>query len=201
MEFYEKLQELRKSRGLTQEELAARLYVSRTAVSKWESGRGYPGIESLKAIASFFSVTVDDLLSTEAVLSIAQEEKRQTEEYLRDLIYGLLDLCMALLLFLPFFARDGEGVVHGVSLLALDGVRAYLKILYLILVIGTALTGILTLALQACEVPLWTRIKGNLSLTLGGLAVLLFTVGLHPYAAVFSFALLSVKALVLIKRM
>jgi transcriptional regulator with XRE-family HTH domain len=47
MEFNEKLQELRKQKGLTQEELAEKLYVSRTAISKWESGRGYPNIESL----------------------------------------------------------------------------------------------------------------------------------------------------------
>ena len=40
MELYEKLQELRRGRGLTQEELADELFVSRTAVSKWESGRG-----------------------------------------------------------------------------------------------------------------------------------------------------------------
>ena len=47
----EKLQVLRKQRGLTQEELAKALFVSRTAVSKWESGRGCPSIDSLKALA------------------------------------------------------------------------------------------------------------------------------------------------------
>ena len=51
MEFHEKLQELRKQKGITQEKLAEALYVSRTAVSKWESGRGYPGIDSLKRLA------------------------------------------------------------------------------------------------------------------------------------------------------
>ena len=59
MEFHEKLQELRKKKGLTQEELAEALYVSRTAVSKWESGRGYPSIDSLKAIGSFFGMTYE----------------------------------------------------------------------------------------------------------------------------------------------
>lgn len=46
MEFHEKLQELRKSRGLTQEELAEALFVSRTAISKWESGATYPEIKA-----------------------------------------------------------------------------------------------------------------------------------------------------------
>ena len=74
MEFHEKLQELRKKRGLTQEELAEALYVSRTAISKWESGRGYPSIDSLKEISSYFSVTIDDLLSSEKLLFIAEKE-------------------------------------------------------------------------------------------------------------------------------
>ena len=59
MEFNEKLKELRSSRGLTQEELAEALFVSRTAISKWESGRGYPSIDSLREISDFFSVTID----------------------------------------------------------------------------------------------------------------------------------------------
>ena len=75
MDFGEKFQELRKSRGLTQEELAEALFVSRTAVSKWESGRGYPSIDSLKEIAKYFSVTIDDLLSGEKLLSM---QKRKT---------------------------------------------------------------------------------------------------------------------------
>ena len=77
MEFHEKLQELRKNKGLTQEELSQMLYVSRTAVSKWESGRGYPNIDSLKAIAKFFGITVDQLLSGEEVLTIAEEDQKE----------------------------------------------------------------------------------------------------------------------------
>ena len=80
MEFPEKLQELRKQKGLTQEELAARLYVSRTAVSKWESGRGYPNIESLKAIARVFSVTVDELLSADELLTVAEADTKEKEK-------------------------------------------------------------------------------------------------------------------------
>ena len=56
MEFGEKLQALRRGWEMTQEELAHALYVSRTAISKWESGRGYPNIDSLKAISKYFAV-------------------------------------------------------------------------------------------------------------------------------------------------
>ena len=74
MEFNEKLQLLRKQNNMTQEQLAEKLYVSRTAVSKWESGKGYPNIESLKSISRLFSVTIDDLLSGEELISLAADE-------------------------------------------------------------------------------------------------------------------------------
>ena len=61
LEFNEKLQELRKNKGLTQEELAEALYVSRTAISKWESGRGYPNIDSLKEISNTRSLLLSIL--------------------------------------------------------------------------------------------------------------------------------------------
>ena len=200
MEFNKKLQELRKQKGLTQEELATSLYVSRTAISKWESGRGYPNIESLKAIAKFFCVTVDELLSTDEVLTIAEEDSKRKEKHFRDLMYGLLDICIALLLFLPFFAEDADGIIQSVSLIALDGVQTYLKIAYLAVVIGTTVMGVLTLTLQNCQASIWVKSKTAISLALGALLVLLFMISSQPYAAVFAFVLLVIKALMLIKR-
>jgi transcriptional regulator with XRE-family HTH domain len=200
MEFNEKLQELRKQKGLTQEELAEKLYVSRTAISKWESGRGYPNIDSLKEIAKFFSVTVDELLSTNEVLTIAEEDGKQKEKHFRDLIYGLLDICIAMLLFLPFFAEKENGAIQSVSLIALDGVQPYLKIAYFAVVISSILIGILTLALQNCQWVAWVKSKTTVSLALGAIAVLLFMISSQPYVAVFAFVLLAIKALMLIKR-
>ena len=200
MEFNKKLQELRKQKGLTQEELATSLYVSRTAISKWESGRGYPNIESLKAIAKFFCVTVDELLSTDEVLTIAEEDSKRKEKHFRDLMYGLLDICIALLLFLPFFAEDADGIIQSVSLIALDGVQTYLKIAYLAVVIGTTVMGVLTLTLQNCQASIWVKSKTATSLILGVTSVLLFMISSQPYAAVFAFALLAIKSFMLIKR-
>lgn len=200
MEFNEKLQELRKQNGLTQEELAEQLYVSRTAISKWESGRGYPNIESLKAIAKFFSVTVDELISTDEVLTIAEEDNRRKEKHFRDLIYGLLDFCIAMLLFLPFFAEKADGIIQSVSLMALDGVQPYLKIAYLAVVISMIVMGVLMLALQNCQWVAWLKSKTMISLILGAIAVLVFMISSQTYAAVFAFALVSIKTLMLIKR-
>ena len=58
MEFNEKLQRLRAETGMTQEQMAEKLFVSRVTVSKWESGRGYPNIESLKLMAGAVNTAV-----------------------------------------------------------------------------------------------------------------------------------------------
>lgn len=61
MAFGERLQLLRRSSGLTQEQFAEQLQVSRQAVSKWESGKGYPEVEKLLFICRQYHVTLNDL--------------------------------------------------------------------------------------------------------------------------------------------
>ena len=200
MEFNEKLQELRKQKGLTQEELAESLYVSRTAISKWESGRGYPNIESLKAIAKFYSVTIDELLSGEEVLTIAEEDQKQKESHLRDLVFGLLDLSVAMFFFVPFFGQKADGFVQAVPLLSLTGVAPYLKATYFAVAIGMIASGILTLALQNYRGALWVRNKNKISLALNAAGALLFIVSSQPYAAAILFIFLAIKVTMLIKK-
>ena len=199
MEFNIKLQNLRKNNGLTQDELADKLYVSRTAVSKWESGRGYPNIESLKAISKLFEVTVDELLSSEELLIISKANAKKKENHFRDIVFGLLDLSITTTFFLPFFGQNSESIINNVSLLHLTNISPYLKIGYYTVVIGIILSGIITLTLQNCEQAFWMRNKYKISLILNLIGVLLFVISRQPYAAVLLLVFLIIKLLLHIK--
>ena len=65
MEFNNKLYELRKQKGFSQEELANRLNVSRQTISKWEVGESTPDMEKLVAISDLFEVSLDELVKGE----------------------------------------------------------------------------------------------------------------------------------------
>ena len=191
MEFNEKLQALRKQKGLTQEELADALYVSRTAVSKWESGRVYPSIDTLKDISVFFNITIDELLSGDELLNIAENDNKQKQNRFRDVVFGLLDVSAVLFFFVPFFAERGE-VIKSVNLLALS-VSPYLKTAYFVLIIAVILLGVLTLIFGGA----FAKYKNIFSIILTSILLLLFILNLQPYAATLVFAFLLIKALIL----
>ncbi len=194
MEFHEKLRELRNQKNLTQEELSEILFVSRTAISKWESGRGYPNIDSLKAISKYFGITIDELLSNRELIDIAENDSHQKTQHMRDLVSGLIDC------FIPLFGQQEGGIIRQVSLLSLQETPLYMKAAYFAIILLTVACGIATLALQNYSSIIWTKIKTVLSMILTTISVMIFIVSLEPYAAFFTFVLLVIKGVLLLKR-
>lgn len=186
MEFHKKLQVLRKEKGLTQEELAQILFVSRAAVSKWESGRGYPSIDSLKAIANYFSVSIDMLLSTDEVITIAQADATQKRKSLYALVSGCLDISFALFFFLPLFGQPENGTIQAVAFPALSSVQPWLRYAYLAGILAMIFIGILTLALQNSEHMIWSSLNNKLSFFCNAAVTFLFILSRQPYAAAFA---------------
>ena len=198
MEFGEKLQELRKSRSMTQEELAEALFVSRTAVSKWESGRGYPGIDSLKAISRFFSVSIDDLICPKEILSAAENEKKAFLDRWIPFLCGTLDLLPVILLFVPLFG-NGPGGPSAVSLISLDGISAWIRAVFFALTGLTVLNGLAGIIISQTDRPALNRCCLVTGMALSAAGTALFMITRQPYAGMVYLALLVVKGILLVK--
>ena len=197
MEFHEKLQELRKKRGLTQEELADVLYVSRTAISKWESGRGYPSIDSLKEISGFFSVSIDDLLSSETLLSIAEKENKSNIQSMCDLLFGMVDVCTFFLVALPLYPNTVEGYVYSVNLFAYTQSTPWIYVSYWILFLMLIVSGGVKIVLVQLKMENGQRIVTISSVILSVLAVLFLALTRETYAVTVAFLLLVIKGILL----
>ena len=89
MSFRKNLEYLRKSKKLSQEELASKLNVSRQSVSKWESGAAYPETEKILALCKIFDCTLDDLMNQ----NIQEEELEEKRTYtFNDFLKGATDI-------------------------------------------------------------------------------------------------------------
>ena len=198
MEFNEKLQELRKSKGLPQEELAKELYVSRTAISKWESGRGYPNIESLKEISRYFGVTIDELICPDEIITAAENEKRETINRYTALICSVLDVFTALLLFIPVFGNGAKAA--SVSMFNLTDISLWIVIVYAATIGITVLNGICGVIISHFDKPLWNKHRLVTGLALSVISVCLFIVTRQPYAGLICFAIPVVKGYLILRR-
>lgn len=86
MNFSEKLKEIRRNEGLSQEQLAEKIGVSRQAITKWETGKGLPDVENMVIIAEIFKTTLDELLRDSAA-TVRQEEEKSV--YTSETIYDI----------------------------------------------------------------------------------------------------------------
>lgn len=198
MEFNEKLQELRKSRSLTQEELAEALFVSRTAISKWESGRGYPSIDSLREISRYFSVTIDDLICSEEMISVAENEKKEFADKSLSLICNAMDILLAILLFIPAFG-NGPDSSETVSLFGLTGITPWVKTIFVVIIATAILNGICGVIIANFNKPVWNKHRLITGVVLSILSVIVFIATKQPYAGIVCFALLVIKGFLIIK--
>lgn len=119
---------MRKNRGFTKEELAQVLYVSRTAISKWESGRGYLSIDSLKEISNYFGVTIDDLL------------------------FGMVDLFSFILIVLSLYPKPINGYIFSVNLFSHTETTWFNRWIYWIMFIILIMVGIVKIVLTQFKI-------------------------------------------------
>ena len=192
---------LRKQKGLTQEELAQTLFVSRTAISKWESGRGYPSIDSLKEISSYFSVTIDDLLSGEKLLSIAEKENKSNIRKMCHMLFGVLDACVLILIVLPLYPNRVDGYVYSVNLFAYSQTTPLNLLLYWNVFLSLGGVGIVGLLFTKLDIQKGNQIMTGVSMVLSISLVLFLAITREAYALIVVFLLLVLKGMLLYRCM
>lgn len=199
MEFNEKLQELRKSRGLTQEELAEALFVSRTAISKWESGRGYPSIDSLKQISNYFSISIDELLSGEKLITIAENENRTNLKNMGNMLFGIVDVFSFIMIILPLYPNQIDNYIYSVNLFHYTQTAVFNLVIMWSFYVALMVVGIGKVLLTQFNIEKGQKLVTNISLVLGVLTVLYLAMTRDAYAITVVFVFLIIKVMLLFK--
>ena len=138
----EKLYKLRKNSGLSQEQLAEQLNVSRQAISKWESGTAVPESEKLITISNYFGVSVDYLLKDDE-----EDKAKGTDSIIEEkpkMIAGII-MCIAGILsmviwgLLSIFSPEASDQISDSSMITIDGNGIFLILCVVAIVVGAGL--------------------------------------------------------------
>ena len=123
MEFCEKLKELRNAKSISQAKLAADIHISRSAVAKWENGLGLPNDESLKMLADYFGVTVDELISNKQNEEILVSKNKTIDQQKKVILGFTLGCAIGLFILAFIFIEPLRGMLElfgiGAMLIAL----------------------------------------------------------------------------------
>jgi transcriptional regulator with XRE-family HTH domain len=199
VEFSEKLQQLRKQNNMTQEELAGQLFVSRTAISKWESGKGYPNIESLKSISKLYEVSIDDLLSNEELITLATAENQSNMRNVFGFVFSILDFMAIAFIFLPLYGQPRGDYIYSVSLLDYYDTSLTIRSIYYVIYIIMALVGLAGFVIQFLEKDNYLKINKYISVGIHTFAIIFFIMTRQPYVTFFLFMFFIIKVILLIK--
>lgn len=196
MELSKKIQKLRKENNLTQEELAEKLFVTRTAISKWETGRGTPSIESLQQIANFFNVSLDSLLSSEEIIYLANNENQENIRNYTKFFEGLINILSILGILLPVYKVKIENIFYSIPLYQVKGLK---QIIFLICPIILISCGILQLFNNGKNKI--NTLTHKLNIMVHAIEILILIIYSQPYAATLFFFLFLLKVVIIKKNL
>lgn len=199
MTFNEKLKKLRKNKNITQEELAQKIFVTRTAVSKWESGRGYPSLDTLKILAEFYEISIDDLISNEEIIDISNKSIEKTKKEIINLWFALLDIVTLVLFFLPVFGLNIDGNIVSVGLFKSNCSIAEI-IMYIMILSLAVVYGLISLIFIISDRAFNIKYSIPISLVLNGLLLFSFLITRETYAAVVALGLFALKIAFVLKK-
>ena len=175
------------------------LFVSRTAISKWESGRGYPSIDSLKEISSFFSVTIDELLSGEKLISIAEKENKSNLQNVCELLIGILDIFSFLLIVLPLYPRHIGNYVSAVSLFGYSETTVFNRNVYWGIFTALMILGVIKIVMSQLKAVKGKKVLQIGSMVINIVAVMFLALTRETYATVLIFWLFLMKGILAAK--
>lgn len=138
----EKLYKLRKKSGLSQEQLAEQLNVSRQAISKWEQGTAVPESEKLISISNYFGVTVDYLLKedTEDTMNTTAEVVEETPKMMAGIVICIAGIvAMVIWGLLSIFRPERSNQLSDSSMITIDGNGIFLILCVVAIVVGASL--------------------------------------------------------------
>ena len=173
--------------------------MSRTAISKWESGKGYPNIDSLKEISKYFSVSIDDLLSGEKLLSIAEKENKSNIRNMCDLLFGIVDVCALMLIILPLYPKTIDGYIYSVNLFAYTETTSLNRCIYWIMFLFIIVFGMIKIIQTKSNTETNHKMITDISMGVHILVVLFLGITKEAYAIMVAFLLLVIKGLLVLR--
>ena len=197
MQLAQKIQRIRKENNLTQEQFAEMIYVSRTAVSKWETGRGEPSIDSLQMIARAFNISLDDLLSSEELVVIAKKENNENISRLTGYVDACISISALLAIVLPLYKTYLDGIYCSSYI---GNIGGWQGILFCILPIIISVSGLLQFVFISINCKGFMMSIKVVSFVTIIISVLVHILSLQPYPAIFFLLILAAKSALRIKR-
>lgn len=201
MDLNEKIQKLRKQNKLTQVQLAEKLFVSRTAVSKWESGRGYPSIDILKQISNVFNISLDNLLSNDQILELASIDKRNNMKKIYNCSFGILDILIIIFVILPLYGKTVDNYIYSVSLLSTNNLLGYIKAIYFISFLTIFGLGIIEIFICNIDKEKTQKVISFISLIFHFILVCFVVVTNEPYVCSLLLIILAIKTILYFKNL